>query len=81
MRSGLVFAAEWAAVLSLVEGIGGLAVLAGVAGWLCCHQKGCYRLGRFRHGQYRLCHVHHPLVPTSGNIGAADIKRADDCAP
>ncbi len=53
------------------EIIGDLSVLAAViAGFrvLFCHQHRCYRLGRFRHGHYRLCARHHPKVPSSGRI-------------
>jgi hypothetical protein len=40
---------------------------------LFCHHEGCFRRGRFRHGQYRLCHVHHPNVPSDGKITDAHI--------
>ena len=33
-----------------------------------CSQKGCLRLGRFSHGPYKLCHVHHPEVPSDGVV-------------
>jgi sucrose-6-phosphate hydrolase SacC (GH32 family) len=26
------------------------------------------RLGRFVHGHYKLCHLHHPDVPSNGKI-------------
>jgi hypothetical protein len=38
-----------------------------------CHQDGCHRLGRFRHGHLKLCHVHHPLVPNDGKVTAEHI--------
>jgi len=33
-----------------------------------CHHEGCRRLGRFPHGHYKLCHIHHPHVPSDGKI-------------
>jgi hypothetical protein len=39
-----------------------------------CHKDGCHRLGRFPHGHLRLCHVHHPLVPSDGKITAEHIS-------
>jgi hypothetical protein len=39
-----------------------------------CHQEGCHRLGRFRHGHLKLCHVHHPLVPNDGKITQAHVR-------
>jgi hypothetical protein len=38
-----------------------------------CHQQGCHRLGRFRHGHLKLCAHHHPLVPDDGTIGSEQI--------
>jgi hypothetical protein len=38
-----------------------------------CHQEGCHRLGRFRHGHLKLCARHHPLVPNDGRISAKEI--------
>ena len=31
-----------------------------------CHVKGCWRLGRHPHEQYKLCARHHPHVPNGG---------------
>jgi hypothetical protein len=39
-----------------------------------CHQVKCHRLGRFFYGHYRLCHVHHPNVPSDGKITAVHIE-------
>lgn len=39
-----------------------------------CHQSGCHRIGRFTHGHFKLCHIHHPLVPTDGKITQEHIK-------
>jgi hypothetical protein len=41
-----------------------------------CHHSGCHRLGRFPHGHYKLCRIHHPLVPTTGPIDDARIAEA-----
>lgn len=38
-----------------------------------CHKDGCHRLGRFPHGPLRLCHVHHPLMPSDGRVTAEHI--------
>jgi hypothetical protein len=45
-----------------------IAFVIGVYKHLECHKTGCHRLGRFVHGRYKLCHVHHPLVPDDGKI-------------
>jgi hypothetical protein len=37
-----------------------------------CHVSGCHRVGRFVNGHYKLCHLHHPAVPNSGKITAAE---------
>jgi hypothetical protein len=68
MLAGLPFSAAWTEVLSCVESIGGLAVLAGLYRFAECHQEGCHRIGRFKHGHLRLCHAHHPFVPDDGKI-------------
>lgn len=57
--------AEW---IGLVIGLISLAGIGGIVSTLVCHRKGCFRRGRFRCGHYRLCHVHHPGVPSDGNI-------------
>ena len=59
------FTGDWVEVIEL-----GLVLVAFIAGAriLFCHKQGCYRLGRFRHGHYKLCHKHHPNVPSSGKI-------------
>ncbi|HEX3509621.1 MAG TPA: hypothetical protein VHT27_00840 [Solirubrobacteraceae bacterium] len=51
-----------------------IAFVLGVYRHLECHRGGCHRLGRFQHGHYKLCRLHHPLVPDSGKIGAAEIE-------
>lgn len=60
---------EVVAVIALVPTLGM------IVGHLICHQQGCFRLGRFPHGHYKLCHVHHPNVPSDGKITQAHIKR------
>ncbi|MEA2313849.1 MAG: hypothetical protein QOI03_541 [Solirubrobacteraceae bacterium] len=62
--------AEWIGLVLAVVGVLGI---GGVLSMLICHQSGCYRRGRFRHGHYKLCHVHHPHVPSDGRIGAEHI--------
>ncbi len=39
-----------------------------------CHKSGCHRPGRFVHGRYKLCHIHHPDVPSDGHIGENEIR-------
>ena len=55
-----------------------VALVAGAYRHLECHHSGCHRLGRFPHGQYKLCRVHHPQVPTTGRI---DQARIDEVSP
>ena len=38
-----------------------------------CHVAGCHRVGRYPHGHYKLCRLHHPGVPDDGHITAEDI--------
>jgi hypothetical protein len=56
---------------SIIEVIAIIALIPtvfAILGHLICHQSGCFRLGRFPHGHYKLCHVHHPMVPSNGKI-------------
>jgi hypothetical protein len=39
--------------------------------------SGCHKLGRFVHGQYKLCHVHHPNVPSSGKITQKELDEVE----
>jgi hypothetical protein len=57
--------AEW---LGLIVAVVSLIGIGGILANLICHRSGCFRWGRFRHGHYRLCHVHHPQVPSDGRI-------------
>ena len=62
---------------SWVELLGTLALVSFVGGLykhLECHVSGCHRLGRFVHGHYKVCRVHHPDVPSSGKITAEHIN-------
>jgi hypothetical protein len=54
-----------------------IAFVIGVYRHLECHKTGCHRLGRFVHGRYKLCHVHHPLVPDDGKITQKSIDAVD----
>jgi len=57
--------AEW---IGLIVAAISLIGIGGIVSTLICHRKGCFRRGRFRCGHYRLCHIHHPDVPSDGNI-------------
>ena len=66
---------------SLVELLTLTSIVAFVVGayrHIECHHSGCHRLGRFPHGHYKLCRVHHPQVPTTGRI---DQARIDEVSP
>jgi hypothetical protein len=61
-----------------VELVGMVTVIALVIGAyrkIECHTTGCHRIGRFTHGHFHLCHVHHPNVPSNGRIGVHEIKQ------
>jgi hypothetical protein len=45
-----------------------IAFVVGIYRHFECHVSHCHRLGRFVHGRYKLCRVHHPNVPTAGRI-------------
>ena len=66
----MVFTNDWTEAIEL-----SIVIAAGAAGAriIFCHQKGCYRIGRFQHGHYKLCHIHHPHVPSSGKIHRSHI--------
>jgi hypothetical protein len=67
--------AEW---IGLGLAVIGLIGIGGIVSTLICHHSGCYRRGRFRHGHYKLCHVHHPGVPSDGKITAEHIAAVKD---
>ena len=52
-----VFTDSWVELASTITLI---AFVVGVYKHLECHVGGCHRLGRFVHGRYKLCRVHHP---------------------
>ena len=51
-----------------------IALLVGAYRKIECHQTGCHRFGRFEHGHFKLCRVHHPNVPSSGKVTADHIR-------
>jgi hypothetical protein len=66
--SSLPFTTSHAEWIGLIVGAVSLLGIGSVVSMLFCHRSGCWRRGRFRHGQYRLCHVHHPGVPSDGKV-------------
>jgi hypothetical protein len=74
---GLVFITEWASLVSIIEGLGGLAVLAGVYHLVECHEGGCHKFGRYRLGHLKLCGDHHPEVP-EGGVDAAHVAETHE---
>lgn len=38
------------------------------------HRLTLRRRGKYPHGHYKLCHVHHPNVPSDGKITAAHVQ-------
>lgn len=54
-----------------------IAFVIGAYRHLECHKSGCHRLGRFVHGRYKLCHLHHPGVPNDGKIRQEHIDAVD----
>jgi hypothetical protein len=69
--------AEW---IGLIVGTISLIGIGGVVSMLFCHHSGCWRRGRFRYAHYRLCHVHHPHVPSDGKITSEHIAKAKSLA-
>jgi hypothetical protein len=61
---------SWVELASTVTLIG---FVIGVYKHLECHKSGCHRLGRFTNGHYKVCHVHHPNVPSDGKVTQAQI--------
>lgn len=72
--SSIPFQSEWASAIGLLLSAVSLIGIGGAVSMLICHREGCWRRGRFTHGHYRLCHIHHPHVPSDGQIGEAEIK-------
>jgi hypothetical protein len=73
MLASLPFTTSHAEWIGLIVGAVSLLGIGGLVSMLICHHKGCWRRGRFPHGHYRLCHVHHPHVPSDGKVTAAHI--------
>ncbi len=66
---------------SLIELLTLLSVVALASGayrHVECHHSGCHRFGRFPHGPYKLCRLHHPHIPSTGRI---DMDRIREVAP
>ena len=40
----------------------------------CRNRLGLRRHGRFPHGHFRLCHVHHPHVSSDGTVLVRDVE-------
>lgn len=68
-----VFVTSWIEFVSLLGLVSLLGGLATAYHHIECNQEGCHRLGRFRHGHLKLCHVHHPHVPEDGKINQKHI--------
>jgi hypothetical protein len=77
ISSSLPFTTSHAEWIGLIVGAVSLVGIGSVVSMLFCHRAGCWRRGRFRHGQYRLCHVHHPGVPSSGKITDEHIAKVE----
>ncbi|HUB72469.1 MAG TPA: hypothetical protein VL979_00355 [Solirubrobacteraceae bacterium] len=58
-----------------------IAFVIGVYRHLECHVSNCHRLGRFQHGRYKLCRVHHPQVPSGGRITPEHVQAPVPAAP
>jgi hypothetical protein len=77
MIAALPFTTSHAEWVGLVIGVVSLIGIGGIVSTLICHHTGCYRRGRFRHGHYKLCHIHHPHVPSDGKITAEHIETVE----
>jgi hypothetical protein len=56
-------ATEWASIVALIEGLGGLIAILGLLyRFVECQQPGCHRLGLHPHRHLKLCAAHHPAV-------------------
>jgi hypothetical protein len=69
-----VFSSGW---MELVGTVSLVTLLIGAYRHFECHVKTCHRVGRFTHGHYKLCHVHHPHVPSDGNITEASVAAVE----
>jgi hypothetical protein len=77
MIASLPFTSSHAEWIGLIVGIVSLIGIGGIVSSLICHHSGRYRRGRFRHGHYRLCHIHHPNVPSDGKITSEHIAAVE----
>lgn len=77
MIASLPFVSSHAEWIGLVVALVSLVGIGGVVSTLVCHQSGCWRRGRFRYGHYRLCHKHHPQVPSDGKITAEHVAAVE----
>jgi hypothetical protein len=69
-----VFSGSW---MELVGTVTLVTLLIGAYRHFECHVKSCHRVGRFSHGHYKLCHVHHPHVPSDGRITEATVAAVE----
>ena len=72
-----VFSSSW---MELVGTVSLVTLLVGAYRHFECHVKTCHRVGRFTHGHYKLCHVHHPQVPSDGRITEATVAAVESAA-
>jgi hypothetical protein len=72
------FSSSW---VELVGAITLITLLVSAYKHFECHVSGCHRVGRFVHGHYKLCHVHHPHVPDNGKITKEQIDAVQTPAP
>lgn len=75
MLASLPFTTSHAEWLGLIVGAVSLIGISSVVSMIFCHHRGCLRRGRFRYGHYRLCHKHHPHVPSDGKITDEHVRK------
>jgi hypothetical protein len=63
---------SWAGATAVFTG--SIAFFAGYWRHHECHQDRCHRRGKFTHGHYKLCAMHHPEVPNDGKVQAHHIR-------
>jgi hypothetical protein len=68
------FSGSWVELLGLVTAI---TLLIGLYRHFECHVSSCHRIGRFTHGHFKLCRVHHPQVPSTGKITAEHVREVE----
>jgi hypothetical protein len=77
MLATLPFTSSHAEWLGLLVSSISLVGIGGIISTLVCHRSGCLRRGRFRYGHYRLCHRHHPHVPSDGRLTEEHISAVE----